>query len=29
MDMKNIPFATTDWTQVPAVEVKGETGVGY
>ena len=29
MDMKNIAFGTTDWTQVQAVEVKGETGVGY
>lgn len=29
MDMKNIPFGTTDWSQVAAVEVKGETGAGY
>jgi hypothetical protein len=29
MDMKSIPFGTTDWTQVAAVEVKGETGMGY
>ncbi len=29
MKMKNIPFGTTDWTQVEAVEVKGETGAGY
>lgn len=29
MEMKNIPFATTDWTEVAPVEVKGETGTGY
>ena len=29
MEMKNIPFATTDWTTVEAVEIKGETGTGY
>lgn len=29
MQMTNIPFSITDWTEVEAVEVKGETGVGY
>lgn len=28
MEMKNIPFAITDWTTVEAVENKGETGTG-
>jgi quercetin dioxygenase-like cupin family protein len=27
MDIKNIPFGTTDWTQIEAVEHNGETGV--
>lgn len=27
--MKDIPFGTTDWTTVEAVEVKGETGTGH
>lgn len=27
MDIKNIPFGTTDWTQIEPVEHKGETGV--
>ena len=27
MDLKNIPFCTTDWTQIEHVEHKGETGV--
>ncbi len=26
MDIKNIPFGTTDWTQIEAVEHQGETG---
>lgn len=26
MDMKNIPFGVTDWTQVPPVTQAGETG---
>ena len=26
MDMKNIPFGTTDWSQVEATEHPGETG---
>lgn len=29
MEMKNIPFAITDWTTVEAVENRGETGTGY
>ena len=29
MEMMNIPFTVTDWSQVEAVEVKGETGTGY
>ena len=29
MEMKNIPFATTDWTTVETVGIKGETGTGY
>ncbi|OLF38268.1 MULTISPECIES: DHCW motif cupin fold protein [unclassified Psychrobacter] len=29
MEMKSIPFGITDWTEVQAVEVKGETGTGY
>jgi hypothetical protein len=27
MDMTNIPFGTTTWSQVPQTEHKGETGV--
>jgi len=27
MDMKNIPFGTTDWSQVAPTEHKGETGL--
>jgi len=27
MEIKNIPFGTTDWTQIEPVEHKGETGV--
>lgn len=27
MDMKNIPFGVTDWTQVPPVTQAGETGM--
>ena len=27
MDIKNIPFGTTDWTQIKPVEHQGETGV--
>ena len=26
MDMKNIPFGTTTWSQIPATEHKGKTG---
>ena len=26
MDMKNIPFGVTDWTQVPPITQAGETG---
>jgi hypothetical protein len=26
MDMKNIPFGTTDWSQIPTTEHRGETG---
>lgn len=26
MDMKNIPFGVTDWSQVPASEHRGESG---
>ena len=29
MDMKNIPFGTTDWAQIPPTEHKGEKGVAY
>jgi hypothetical protein len=29
MDMKNIPFGTTVWSQVPVTEHKGETGKAY
>ncbi|WP_413520493.1 DHCW motif cupin fold protein [Psychrobacter glacincola] len=29
MEMKNIPFSTTDWTKIEAVENKGETGTGF
>ncbi len=29
MDMKNIPFGTTDWSQIAATEHKGETGMAY
>lgn len=27
MELKNIPFCTTDWTQIEPIEHKGETGV--
>ena len=27
MDIKNIPFGTTDWTQIEATDHPGETGV--
>jgi len=27
MDMKNIPFGTTEWAQIASTEHKGETGV--
>jgi hypothetical protein len=27
MEMKNIPFGTTDWMKIPPTEHKGETGV--
>ena len=27
MDMKNIPFGTTDWSQIALTEHKGETGL--
>ena len=27
MDMKNIPFGTTSWSQIPATEHKGESGL--
>ena len=27
MDMKNIPFGTTDWSQIPPTEHKGDTGM--
>ena len=29
MDMKNIPFGTTNWADIPATEHRGETGVAY
>ncbi|KHN91518.1 hypothetical protein BSK71_07700 [Pectobacterium actinidiae] len=29
MDMKNIPFGTTDWSQIEPTEHRGETGVAY
>jgi hypothetical protein len=29
MDMKNIPFDTTIWSQIVPTEHKGESGVGY
>ena len=29
MDMKNISFGLTDWSQIPATEHKGDTGVAY
>ena len=29
MEMKNIPFGTTDWAQIPPTEHKGEKGVAY
>ncbi|MBI3167398.1 MAG: DHCW motif cupin fold protein [Chloroflexi bacterium] len=29
MEMKNIPFGTTDWSQIIPTEHKGETGVAY
>jgi hypothetical protein len=29
MDMKNIPFGTTDWSKVELTEHPGETGMAY
>jgi hypothetical protein len=29
MDMKNIPFGTTAWSQIPPTTHKGETGTAY
>jgi quercetin dioxygenase-like cupin family protein len=29
MEMKNIPFGVTDWTQIAATEHPGETGMAY
>lgn len=29
MDMKNIPFGTTNWTNIAPTEHKGETGMAY
>ncbi|MDR3671818.1 MAG: DHCW motif cupin fold protein [Holophaga sp.] len=29
MQMNDIPFATTDWSQVPVTEHKGTTGMAY
>ena len=29
MDMKNIPFSTTDWSQIIVTEHAGETGMAY
>lgn len=29
MDMKNIPFGTTNWSEIAATEHKGETGTAY
>ncbi|AIA71578.1 conserved hypothetical protein [Pectobacterium atrosepticum SCRI1043] len=29
MDMKNIPFGTTDWSQIEPTEHKGESGIAY
>jgi quercetin dioxygenase-like cupin family protein len=29
MDMKNIPFGTTVWSQIDPTEHKGETGMAY
>jgi quercetin dioxygenase-like cupin family protein len=29
MDMRDIPFGTTDWSTVPRTEHKGVTGVAY
>jgi quercetin dioxygenase-like cupin family protein len=29
MDMKNIPFGLTDWSNIPPTEHKGEVGMAY
>lgn len=29
MNDKNIPFQTIDWSKIPKIEYKGETGVAY
>ncbi|KGA24547.1 hypothetical protein AO825_04965 [Pectobacterium brasiliense] len=29
MDMKSIPFGTTDWSQIEPTEHQGETGIAY
>ncbi|MGP4714180.1 DHCW motif cupin fold protein [Psychrobacter sp. DM8] len=29
MKMEKIPFGMTDWTNIEAIKIKGETGVGY
>ncbi|MBN1221966.1 MAG: DHCW motif cupin fold protein [Candidatus Aminicenantes bacterium] len=29
MDIQNVPFTVTDWSKVPQVEYKGETGTSF
>ena len=29
MELKNIPFATIDWTKIPTTEHKGDSGMAY
>lgn len=29
MEMQNIPFGLTDWSQIPATEHQGDTGMAY
>ena len=29
MDMKNIPFGLTDWSQLPVIEHQGEQGTAF
>ncbi len=29
MELKNIPFTTTDWSKISVIEHKGESGIAF